>query len=171
VVSSVDGNYLRTPYTMAGWGVPNYNVLVGDTEAPVNGTDNEWQFVEGTSITAAAAVSPTLFLIWDGGVGCLSRQRIALRLTPSAVSKLQASHMAAALKVVHVKEHGFYLISDRACTVIVKHCLESVTDTRGLVALCHHLFLPVLHQKVLPCRTSALLGSDPRKWGCLRASI
>jgi hypothetical protein len=73
----VDGNYLRTPYTRAGWGVPNYNVLVGDTEAPVNGTDNEWQFVEGTSVTAAAAVSPTLFLtVMDVWGACQGKEQL-----------------------------------------------------------------------------------------------
>ncbi len=58
VVSSVDGDYLRTPLTRAGWGLFDYNVVVGDMEAPLDNSNNDWQFVEGTSVTAAAAVSP-----------------------------------------------------------------------------------------------------------------
>ncbi len=59
VVSSVDGDYLRTPFTKAGWGLFDYNVVVGDTEAPTTRFHPDWQLVEGASITAAAAVSPS----------------------------------------------------------------------------------------------------------------
>ncbi len=60
VVYSVDGDYLRTPFTKAGWGAFDYNIVVGDTEAPSGSGPNDWQLVEGTSITAAAAVSLSL---------------------------------------------------------------------------------------------------------------
>jgi hypothetical protein len=59
VVSSVDGDYLRTPFTKAGWGLFDYNVVVGDTEAPSRWGNFEWKLMEGTSLTAAAAVSPS----------------------------------------------------------------------------------------------------------------
>jgi hypothetical protein len=56
VLGSVDGDYIPTPLTKAGWGRRNYHVLVGDTEAPMNGGYDQWQLMEGTSVTAAAAV-------------------------------------------------------------------------------------------------------------------
>jgi hypothetical protein len=42
---------------LGGWGLFDYNVVVGDMEAPLENSNDQWQFVEGTSITAAAAVS------------------------------------------------------------------------------------------------------------------
>jgi hypothetical protein len=61
VISSIDGDYLRTPLTKVGWGLANFSVIVGDTEAPLGGSNNEWQLVEGSSVTGAAAASPSLF--------------------------------------------------------------------------------------------------------------
>jgi hypothetical protein len=44
VVSSVDGDYLRTPLTRAGWGLFDYNVVVGDMEAPSDKSTNASSF-------------------------------------------------------------------------------------------------------------------------------
>jgi hypothetical protein len=67
IVASVDGDYLRTPLTRAGWGLFNYNIVVGDMEAPLGSGKDNWQLVEGTSITAAAAVSSAL--LWTSSLG------------------------------------------------------------------------------------------------------
>jgi hypothetical protein len=67
-VSSVDLDYLRAPLMAAGWDLSKHNAVVGDMEAPLDKRNNEWELVEGTSVTATAAVRPntliSLFLFY-----------------------------------------------------------------------------------------------------------
>ncbi len=61
-VSSVDLDYLRAPLIAAGWNLSKHNAVVGDMEAPLDKRNNEWQLVEGTSVTATAAVRPNTLI-------------------------------------------------------------------------------------------------------------